>query len=484
MSNIITTVSSLQGGVTAVAGVSKRYRMEYTGTWAVGEELRLVLTDALTGVSIVVGYGTIAAIEPEFVFTYRNKENLLAGSAWYFSAISLPTIFNDTNGVGNGYVELSDAFSESADVQSLAPYQGKVAVLGTNYIQIWQIDADPNNYQLLQVLDNIGTIAKDSVKAFGELDVFFLHTTGIRSLRVRDSSSNAITVDVGSPIDGLVQSQIIAATEAEKAAACGVIEPSTSQYWLFLKDTIYVLSHFPSAKISAWSLWKPTYQSANLNEFRHSTGLGFSIKISMVNDVTKAFYSIAAPANTSIAIVPGKYIFLVDNDSGVTLDSEAIPNGLDFRGQIAWDNAPETFTFTDNQTAFVPEKFVAYNGQVFASSSDAFFVYGGADRNTYDNSICSFETSWLDFDAPAVDKNYHGIDVAQSGSWNHYASADYLSQTLQEIMRSEANPTFAGGKIGWANAGTHAKYRMQTDGTAAKAVVSNLLIHYKGNQNR
>ena len=173
MGAISTTVTSLSGGVTAVAGVAKRYRLEYTGVWAVNEQLRIVLTDSLTGVSYVVGYGTLASVSPEFVFTYRNKENIIAGSGWYFSALALPSVFNDTNGIGNGYIELSDAYSESADAKALAPYQGKIAVFGSNYVQIWQIDADPGSYQLLQILDNIGTIAKDSVKAFGELDVFF-----------------------------------------------------------------------------------------------------------------------------------------------------------------------------------------------------------------------------------------------------------------------------------------------------------------------
>lgn len=161
------------------------------------------------------------------------------------------------------------------------------------------------------------------------------------------------------------------------------------------------------------------------------------------------------------------------------LDSSEITDGLDFRGRIVWDNAPDMFTFTSNQTTFTPDKFVVYNNQVFVSTSEGFYVYGGADRNTYDNAICSFETSWLDFDSPANDKNFHGVDVAQVGSWSHFAGPDFRSETLQPVMLSNANPTFAGGKIGWTNTGTHAKYRMQTDGAATKAVVSNLLIHYK-----
>jgi hypothetical protein len=137
---------------------------------------------------------------------------------------------------------------------------------------------------------------------------------------------------------------------------------------------------------------------------------------------------------------------------------------------------------TSNLTAFVPQDIVNYNGQIFVSTSEGFYVYGGASNVTYDNTICAQETSWLDFDSPAVQKAFSGVDVAQEGSWNHYACPDYLSQTPQAIMLSQDNPTFAGGKIGWTNTGTHVKFRSQTAGDAERCVLSNILIHYKGNQ--
>lgn len=481
--NIIPSTKPMLGGMDASSGTGGLSSVVVGGSWVLGETFLIVLNRALTSQVSSLGSGLLTGKVPTYLLTYGNKLNLLFGNTWAYSTPNNPTVFNDPNALGNGFVLLADSYSEAQDSVAIAPFQGKLALFGTNHIQIWQVDADPANYQLIQVLDNIGAIAKLSVKSFGELDVFFLHTTGIRSLRVRDASSNGMTIDIGSAIDSLVQAKVIAASATERAAACGVMDTNNSQYWLFLKDTIYVLSHFPGAKISAWSTWKPTYQNANVMRFRMQTDLTAYVKLSMSNDVTKAFYEPITPASNGdvITLVPGMYLFLTNSD-GVVLYSTAITDGLLFRGDIRFNGS--VFTFTSNQVAFTPQKFATYNGQVFASTSEAFYVYGGADRDTYDNTICAYETSWLDFDSPANDKNFHGVDVAQTGSWNHYGSSDYLSQVMQEIMRSEANATFAGGKIGWTNTGTHAKYRMQTDGTAAKAVVSNLLIHYTGSKQK
>lgn len=187
-----------------------------------------------------------------------------------------------------------------------------------------------------------------------------------------------------------------------------------------------------------------------------------------------------AIGDTSAAFPPALYIYLYDATGTSLLSTHLIEGGLLFNGVIASDT--NYFDFTPNQTSFVPQDIVNYNGQLFISTSEGFYVYGGADNVTYDNTICSAESSWLDFDSPAVQKAFSGVDVAQQGRWNHYASPDYLSQTMQEIMLVQNNPTFAGGKIGWTNTGTHVKFRSQTNGNAERCVLSNILIHYKGNQ--
>lgn len=480
--NIVTTAYPMLGGVDASAGQGGTASLIVGGTWAVNDTFLIQLSRPVPNIFSSLGAGTLTGQVPTFFMTYDKKLNLLFDTTWAFSVISNPLVFNDPNAIGNGYVSLSDAYSEANDSMAMAPFQGKVAVFGTNHIQIWKTDADPANYQLVQVLENIGTIARKSVQAFGELDVFFLHNTGVRSLRVRDTTLNGMPVDVGSQIDSLVREKLSDCTDAQIAAACGVIDVGNSQYWLFLKDTIFVLSTFPNLKINAWGIFEPTYQSAAYAGlfFYNSVPVSVIVKAGMVNDATLAEQVFTVAGLGTQALTPAKYLWVYTTD-GVLLNSLTISGGLSYSGRIEY-TAVDTFISTTNQTSFVPQDFVVYNQRVFVSTSDAFYVYGGADGVTYDNSICAFETSWLDFDSPAIAKNFTELDIAQEGTWTHLASPDFRSQTLQLVMSAQAVSTFAGGKIGWTNTGTHAKYRAQTTGVAAKAVLSNLLIHYKGNK--
>lgn len=391
---LVTTATPMLGGADAGSGTSGTWTITVAGNWAEGTKFTVTLINALTAEAISIGGGIVTGKVPIFALTYNKKLNLLYDTTWAFSAVNSPTVFNDLNSLGSGNVELSDAYSEADTTQAIVPYQGKVAIFGKNHIQIWQVDADPANYQLVQVLENIGTIAKLSAKALGELDIFFLHRTGFRSLRVKDSSLNAMMVDIGSPIDSIVQTQLAASTSAQQAASCSVIEPVSGQYWGFIKDTIYVLSYYPNSKITAWSKWAATYESGGV------------------------------------------------------------------------------------QTAFVPEKFVSYNGQVFVSTASEFLVYGGAVGTTYDNNVCTWETAWLDADSPANEKQVEGIDLALYGSWTISASTDYISETMTTVLTAQTAATFLGGKIPFSSIGTHLKLKGVST-ASARATISNALIHYR-----
>ncbi len=478
---LATTARSMAGGQDSYAGVGMTYTITVGGTWAADDTFNINIANAFTLSNLNLGSGYATGIEPTFLLTYKNKENLLATTFWYFSAVGVPTVYNNLNALGNGFIDVSAAYSESDTVQAAVPYQGKVAVFGKNNVQIWVVDADPDNYQLTQVLENAGTLAKNSVKALGELDVFFLHQTGVRSLRVRDSSLNAMLVDVGSPIDSLIQSQLLLASATQKAAACGVIEPTTGQYWVFLYDTLYVLSYFPSAKISAWSTWTPTYQATNLSRVTNAGGTFEAIvKLGLVNDVTLATQTYTIPALfAQDNVLPAKYLWTCNLVTGAVITSNTIAGGLAFQGDINITRDGGITSQVANQLVFTPQKFVTYNGQVFVSTSEGFYVYGGAGRNTYDNAICAVETSWLDADSPANEKHLHGVDIAQSGSWNHYASTDYLSGNVMQILIAQTAASFDGGRVDISSVGTHLKYFLYTSGAAAKAIVSNLLFHYK-----
>jgi hypothetical protein len=64
--------------------------------------------------------------------------------------------------------------------------------------------------------------------------------------------------DVGSPIDKLIIDEI-ANNTAVAQEACAVVQPVSGRYLLAVGSKVYVLSYYPSAKISAWSTWTLTF---------------------------------------------------------------------------------------------------------------------------------------------------------------------------------------------------------------------------------
>jgi len=371
----------MQGGTTASAGSGQDTLLTFAGTWATGDTYNVVFTDSQTGVETTVGSGEVTGIQPTFVTTFGNRVHFVAGTVWYFSGINAPTLYNDPNGIGNGFINLTDFYASPQQTQSMAAYQGRLAVFARDNIQIWLTDPDPTQFTIVQTLENIGTNAPFSVQSIGDLDVFFLYDTGIRSLRVRDSSLNGFIVDIGSPIDALIQDKLLASTSTQIQQACSVVDPSANRYWLFLTDTIYVLSYFPGSKIIAWSTYSPTYSNGGV------------------------------------------------------------------------------------QTAFTPQFFFTYQGQVYCRAGDAFYLYGGANNNTYDNAVASWATSYLSLKSPGNMKQFRSVGMAMEGSWQFSVSTDPMQGTSSLIFDSTGDSysnTYDSSRKSFSKRGSHVQFSAVT----------------------
>ncbi len=388
-----TSATPMQGGLAGTSGTGERYLFTIGGTWAVGDKVTILFTNNSVIGQTQVGAGNVTGTVPVFCFTFNNKVYLLVNSVVYFSEVGSPITFNTPDAVGAGYVTLTNHYATPESLVAIATFQGRLVFLSRQTSQIWTTPADPAAWQLNQIFDFIGTRSPLSVKSVGDLEVYFLDATGVRSLRVRDSTLNAYPEDVGSPIDDLVQAKIVASSDAQVVAACGIVEPASKRYWLFLKDTIYVLTNVPTGKILAWSKYTPSY---NLN--------------------------------------------------GV-------------------------------QTAFTPEKFVVYQGQVYARAGDNFFRYGGSDNATYDNCVATVELPWLDAKTPATRKVAKGIDISMSGAWVLSAGMDPTSGLLTTVFTG-SSPSFDKGKIHYSDQGTHFKLKAVTSGSTA-AKLASLIFKYE-----
>src|SRR5207253_3062621 len=102
---------------------------------------------------------------------------------------------------GFGYKNMSNQTAGSETLTALGRYQNLMAVFSRRAIQIWYLDPDWLQNVQKQVLENIGTYAPKSVVPFGDIDVFFLSDSGVRSLRARDSSNQSGVADVGTAVD-------------------------------------------------------------------------------------------------------------------------------------------------------------------------------------------------------------------------------------------------------------------------------------------
>lgn len=258
---VATNASTTAAGVVTITyPVPGTIRVVLSGTWIDGEAYGLNLV--VNGVAYLVGAGTLRGSLMTFCYTYGRRVYVLCGSQAVFSALNRPTVFNDPNAAGAGFIDLSNTVGNNEPLVSMSHYQGKLAFASRQNIQIWQPAGNPANFQQLQVLENTGVVAKLAMTPLGDLDVFYLADSGVRSLRVRDVSSNAYVNDVGAAIDQIVNDLFLTCTEVEKAAACMIVEPKFNRLFVYIPNAasggkFFCLSYFPTLKIVAWSTFLP-----------------------------------------------------------------------------------------------------------------------------------------------------------------------------------------------------------------------------------
>lgn len=254
---IIGSVIGLGGGVAAEDGKQKVVRYTVTSQFYPDKSLTLIATKTLDAANpIYWGATRVSNLKPVAALTYKTKAHVGASSSLFFSGVNQPTKWGQS-GVGAGFINMSNNSGGNEVLTAVALYQGNVASFSRRTVQIWSIDTDPANNRQGQVLSNTGALGQKSVISVGDIDVFYLSDSGVRSIRARDSSNSAVVNDVGTPIDNLVLADVAGLTEAQKVNCAAVIEPNDGRYWLAIGNKIYVYSYFPSSQVAAWSTYEP-----------------------------------------------------------------------------------------------------------------------------------------------------------------------------------------------------------------------------------
>lgn len=253
-SNAFVTVGSVNNfasGVTAVAAKPQVEKATIGGTFAVTNTYKLTLNSVeylITG---------LASGMPRTVRTFGTKMHNGVRALDIFSAVDDPTAVSSGTGIGS--INISSQDQGSQRITAFGVYQNLFGIFTRDTVQVWFMDPDPLNNAFRQLLQNTGTDAPRAVLGYGNSDLMYLSDTGIRSLRARDSSNAAFVDDIGTRIDSNVIEFLATLTDAERQAACGVVDPTDGRAWIAIKNRIYVFSYFPGSKVSAWSYYEPGF---------------------------------------------------------------------------------------------------------------------------------------------------------------------------------------------------------------------------------
>ncbi len=464
-SDEVITVANVQS---ATADHPEIWTCTIGGTYEVGD-IFTVTVDNLE-YSIAAGSSSIGV----FSRTHNNKMYSTANSLLYFSE-------TDTNGgasaftlettKGSGVINMANQDSGSETLTSLEVYQGKLAVFSKNAIQIWTMDADPNLNARSQILTNIGTFAPKSVVSLGNVDTYFLSSSGVRSLRARDASNAAIVSDIGNSIDDIVQTDLRRLPQAYRSAAVGIIEPVEGRYWLCLGSRVYVYSYYPTPNISAWS----TYDLSVVPEaFDLLTDAGSGVQVSfefadvsfISSDATK--YTVKA---NGVVIAPNTGYTIRSNGTGGTIVDLVVAPGEDGTVEVA----ANTYSI---------QYIVSLNQRMYArSDTGALLAYGGYNGVTYDDCPVSVIMPYLDGGKPAHNKQMTAIDSACIGTWRVYLGMDVQYPDSRADLGSITNTTYSYGRISARGRGTHIGIQM-TNSTAEYAKIGNFVAHFEINDSQ
>ena len=257
---VVGSIRKFDGGVDGVPANSKKYKITLGGTFTPGKTATITATPVSDPDNpIYWGATRVGISNPTSALTFKSKEHITSGSTLFFSGVNDPTKWGFT-GVGAGFINLSNNDGGNENLTGLALYQGKLAAFARRTVQIWSIDPDPANNVQGQVISNTGAIGARSIVSVGEIDVFYLSDSGVRSLRARDASNAAIVNDVGTPVDNLVLKDLESLTDAQKTKCPCVIQPIDGRYWLAIGSKIYVYSYFPGSQVAAWSTYEPGFE--------------------------------------------------------------------------------------------------------------------------------------------------------------------------------------------------------------------------------
>ena len=177
----------------------------------------------------------------------------------YFSALLDGT--NLATG-DSGYLSLVDVFPNGDEIVGLAAHNGFLIIFGRRNIAVYANPIDVTRLELVDLVANVGCIARDSIVNTGT-DVMFLSDTGVRSIArvIQEKSApiNDISFNVRDDLVAYVES------ESNKEKIKAAYYPKDAFYILTLPTSKYVFCfdlrgrlQNGAARVTIWDSIEPT----------------------------------------------------------------------------------------------------------------------------------------------------------------------------------------------------------------------------------
>lgn len=258
--DVTITDTNMAGGVAAVTAVAQVDKIVIAGASFDAVDMWEVTVAGVTYKCTGRAAGTGRSL-----FVQKGRVWSTARSLVQYCKLNDASNWNDgTSSTGSGFINISQTAQGALELVGIADYNGKAAIFSEDTIVLYQFDADSDNIVIDKPLKNTGTKAPRAVVPYGNSDVYYLDTTGIRSIRTRDGYDSAFVSDVGAALDTFIATEVATLSEDALARAPAVVDPDTGRYMLALDDRIIILSYFPSSKITAWSYADPGFSITEL----------------------------------------------------------------------------------------------------------------------------------------------------------------------------------------------------------------------------
>lgn len=244
--------SSMAGGIAESEGLPQIYTAELIGTLEPTDIFAITIDGTVySGSPLAAATGASAFVSNRRVFS--PSADILR----YTQIDDFDDYVDATPSSGAGFIPLSSNAENMERSVVVASYNGQAAVFAREAISFYNLSTDSLDITFDLAIDNTGTLAARSVIGYGNNDLYYLDVSGIRSLRARQGTDTPFVSDVGSPIDTFVVDFMEETPEDRVTRAVAAVEPTDGRFMLAVDDRIFVLSYFPSTKISAWSYYTP-----------------------------------------------------------------------------------------------------------------------------------------------------------------------------------------------------------------------------------